>query len=542
METWQRELSGDPDASFLLDGVENGFQLVSRFDFKSVEMDNYNSALDSCNRDLVEEQINIELLEGRYEIVSEKPTIVSAIGAIRKPSGKVRIIHDASRPIGAALNTYADIESSQSFQTLSDACDLLSHGAFLVKIDLKSAYRSVGVCSSCFPATGLKWKFKGDTHVTYMIDKCLPFGAKFSPGIFHRLTQAVRRMMLKRGYSVVVYLDDFLIIESSYSRCLEAQKVLIALLRELGFAIAWEKVEGPTQSLTFLGIEIDTVRDLLVLPEKKLKEFETLVSEVLMCQRISLKKLQSLAGKLNWASSVVRGGRTYLRRILDMMKPLRLSHHKLKISKEMRKDLIWWKKFLRSFNGKKILSYSTVSHFVYVDACDTGGACFYNGDWQYVNWKADYPEMLSAHINVKEAMMVCVAAQRWSMLWAGDDVIVRCDNRAAASAFNKYTSRSVSIMYLVREVLSLSMTWDFSLKCWYLPGVCNILADALSRLDELEKISTAAFWLEWDNLGFQTFWQFELILHMSFDALLSIAPQMIKWSSSGSAGEMRCWN
>ena len=50
------------------------------------------------------------------------------------------------------------------------------------------------------------------------------------------------------------------------------------------------KVEGPTQRLTFLGIEIDTVRDLLVLPEKKLKEFETLVDEMLMSQRISLKK------------------------------------------------------------------------------------------------------------------------------------------------------------------------------------------------------------------------------------------------------------
>ena len=219
---WQRELADDADKEFLLDGIENGFQLVSSFGFKPVEMENYNSALDVENRHLVEEQIKVELAEGRYAIVSVKPTIVSALGAIRKSSGKIRLIHDASRPVGSAMNDYAELLFSQSFQTLNDAVDLLSHGTFVSKIDLKSAYRSVGVHPASFPATGLKWKFDGDQEVTYLIDKCLPFGAKFSPGIFHRLTQAVRRMMQRRGFSIVVYLDDFLIVEKSYDQCLEA--------------------------------------------------------------------------------------------------------------------------------------------------------------------------------------------------------------------------------------------------------------------------------------------------------------------------------
>ena len=51
-----------------------------------------------------------------------------------------------------------------------------------------------------FPAMRLKWRF--------------PFGARFSPGVFHRLTPAVCRMMAARGFSkVVVYLDNFLSIE-----------------------------------------------------------------------------------------------------------------------------------------------------------------------------------------------------------------------------------------------------------------------------------------------------------------------------------------
>ena len=73
---WERELDDDVDRSFLLDGVQNGFKIVSRFDFKCVEIDNYKSSLDMENRHLVEEQIKIELAEGRYEIVSEKPFII----------------------------------------------------------------------------------------------------------------------------------------------------------------------------------------------------------------------------------------------------------------------------------------------------------------------------------------------------------------------------------------------------------------------------------------------------------------------------------
>ena len=526
-------MRGDEDCEFLLDGVKDGFKIVSNFGFESVEVDNYNSALDPENIDLVEIQIKVELEEGRYQVVEKKPLIVSALGAIKKPNGKIRLIHDASRPRGSgALNSYAELEMKQSFQSIKDATELLSHGAFMAKIDLKSAYRSVGVNPSCFPGTGLKWRFNGDTHDTYIIDKCLPFGAKFSPGIFHRLTQAVRRMMLRRGYNIVVYLDDFLIIEKSRERCLEAQQCLIQLLRMLGFSIAWEKVEGPTQILTFLGVSIDTLKDELVLPEGKLHEFEMLVDEVLSCTRISLKKLQSLAGKLNWASSVVRGGRTYLRRILDVMKPLKMGHHKLKVSDEMRKDLYWWKMFLRSFNGVKVLRYASVTHFVYVDACDTGGACFYNGDWQYVSWKCDFPMMKNAHINVKEAMMVLLATHRWSHLWVGGDVIVRCDNKTAVSAFYKYTSRSKPIMQMVREVFQCSVIFDYQLKCWFLPGKNNFVADSLSRLDEWDSLCSAAYWLDWNNAWFHCFWQFELVMHMSYKTFLLIMPQCLKWTHS----------
>ena len=177
-------------------------------------------------------------------VTNQKPTIVSALGAIPKPNGGIRLIHDASRPTGRALNDYAVMECNLTFQTLDDAVTHLSEGAYLTKVDLKSAYQSVRIHPSNWPACGLKWTFEGDMGDTYMIDTALPFGSRLGPGIFHRLSQAVRRMMARSGfYKVVVYLDDFLIIEASYEWCLEVQSVFLQLLRDLGVSIAWGNVE-----------------------------------------------------------------------------------------------------------------------------------------------------------------------------------------------------------------------------------------------------------------------------------------------------------
>ena len=47
--------------------------------------------------------------------------MVSAMAAIPKEDGSVRLIHDGSRPIGAAKSDYAQPDTVK-FQTLQDAC------------------------------------------------------------------------------------------------------------------------------------------------------------------------------------------------------------------------------------------------------------------------------------------------------------------------------------------------------------------------------------------------------------------------------------
>ena len=84
---------------------------------------------------------------------------------------------------------------------------------------------------------------------------------------------------MKCTYNVtcIAYLDDFLVIADSFSKCQRGIRLLIHILRELGFNISWNKIEGPSQSLTFLGIVINTCSLSLAMPVKRQREFYELL-------------------------------------------------------------------------------------------------------------------------------------------------------------------------------------------------------------------------------------------------------------------------
>ncbi len=136
-----------------------------------------------------------------------------------------------------------------------------------------------------------------------------------------------------------------------YEECLEAQHELIRLLGDLGFLISWKKVISPTHKLPFLGVTIDTSTCTLSLDEAKLSRQKTKVECFRDKTRANMRQLQSLAGSLNWACQAVRGGRFFLRRVLDVIKRLRAPAHKAKLDTSFKEDVMWWLKYLCIFNG-----------------------------------------------------------------------------------------------------------------------------------------------------------------------------------------------
>ncbi|CAC5371373.1 unnamed protein product [Mytilus coruscus] len=298
-------------------------------------------------------QILNEIECGNYVFAEKTPRIISPLAVIPKPDGVVRIIHDISRPEGSAINSCGGMEK-QRFQTLDEASKLATPNCYMAKVDLKIAYRSVKLSSQSQEVTGLRWTFPDGTEYTFY-DTKLPFGSKFAHHIFHRLSQAVRRMMSRRGFTIIAYLDDFFICETTKQRCIHALNILLALICKLGFMINWSKVVDPTTKLTFIGIEIDSIAMELRLQGEKLSFLKHELAEFSNQNRASKKQLQSIAGKLNWASAVVHGDRVFLRRIIDAITPLKHNWHKAILHGETWHDIEWWKKILETFNGKSLI-------------------------------------------------------------------------------------------------------------------------------------------------------------------------------------------
>jgi hypothetical protein len=302
--------SDDPKRDFILDGIKNGFNITTTsYTGHDVWECNYKSATNIARRLKVEQQIIEELRNGRYIITDTKPKIISALGAVDKSdSGKIRLIHDCSRPPGSAVNDYA-INEKFSYSSMQDAAALVTPGCYLAKVDLSNAYRSVKIHPSNFEISGLAWTFSGDNKPTIMYDTRLMFGARKSPSIFNELSQAVCRIMKSKGVSrIIAYLDDFLIISDTFEECQRNMQHLLQTLRALGFAINYSKIRGPSQRLTFLGVELDTINYTLRLPDAKLSKFMDEINIMYKRKTASKKELQSLAGRLSWASQIVVGG------------------------------------------------------------------------------------------------------------------------------------------------------------------------------------------------------------------------------------------
>lgn len=122
---------------------------------------------------------------------------------------------------------------------------------------------------------------------------------------------------LKIDY-ILYLLDDYLLVAPSMQLCQQQLDLFLSLCTYLGIPIAPEKTCGPTTSLSFAGIELDSVLLEARLPLDKTEKCVSLISEFCRRKKVTLREIQSLVGLLNFACSVIRPGQAFLRRLIDL--------------------------------------------------------------------------------------------------------------------------------------------------------------------------------------------------------------------------------
>ena len=132
-------------------------------------------------------------------------------------------------------------------------------------------------------------------------------------------------------------LDDLLIIAQTEQLC----KTYLEIFLDICSKIAPKKTVGPSTLLTFLGIELDTVRQEARLPLEKIQKCLSMVDMFLRRKKVTLEELQCLCGLLNFACQVVLPGWAFLRRLFELTRGLEKPHHHVKLNGVV-KTIYWY--------------------------------------------------------------------------------------------------------------------------------------------------------------------------------------------------------
>ena len=255
-----------PFVNYLLAGLRFGFhtglQQCPRITFES---DNLRSARDHpeiVNR-LIKDELDNDFLIGPFDTAPFPVYRVSPLGVVfGKYSGKPRLILDLSWPhVESEFSSINDLidqnESSMSYATIDQAIQQILHvgrNAFLCKFDITSAFKLLPIRPALVPFYGCRWQNRFYFFVR------LPFGGRSSPRIFDCLSQALEWILL-HNYRIPYcqhLLDDFLTVASSEADGLRTKSIVTMVFKQMGIPLSPTKTAGPSTSLEYLGIVLDT--------------------------------------------------------------------------------------------------------------------------------------------------------------------------------------------------------------------------------------------------------------------------------------------
>lgn len=488
---WERGLASHPDrqfAAYIVRGIREGFRIG--FDWRRGSCRRTNGRMRSVeeHEDVVERYIQGEREAGRLlgplKLSNYPAAQVSPFGVIPKSEpGQWRLIVDLSAPAQHSVNDGIAKElCSLVYVTVDDIAErvlAMGIGAMMAKFDLKAAYRNVPVHPDDRELLGMVWRDQ------LFVDMVLPFGLRSAPKIFNAVADALAYMIRQKGVDWLEhYLDDYVLVGPPKSnKCKEDLVTSLQTCDEGGYPVANEKTGLPATLMTLLGIEFDSVNQVLRLPQDKLKKLKKLVASWRKRKCCKKRELQSLAGHLSHACKVVRPGRRFLRGLFGFLSGFQRQDHMLRLNAALRADLEWWHVFLSPWNGVSMMWDRKGSETVEVwsDASGAWGCgALWGRRWCQVAWE-EWPGFATVHIAAKELLPIIVAAAIWGQEWKGETVLCHCDNQAVVAVMNGGYCKDTAMAHMLRCLFYLEAKYEMRLTSVHVPGLQNGAADAISR-------------------------------------------------------------
>ena len=238
-----------------------------------------------------------------------------------------------------------------------------------------------------------------------------------------------------------------------------------------------------------MGLGLNTTSMQAFLPTDKLLAYRAELDFWQARHKITLRELKSLIGKLQFATAVILPGKAFLRRLHDLTIGVKKPMYFIRITKGTRQDLAMWAAFLDNYNGITIIREPSHGDsrrlHMYSDASKLGFGATFGSQWIQAKWPQSW-----AHLNIAilELYPIYVLVSMFAHKLKNTYVTFHCDNMAVVLIIKGQTSRDKTIMSIVRPLVLELLTANLHLTADHIPGIENVLADAISRFQVSEKL------------------------------------------------------
>ena len=375
------------------------------------------------------------------EPASSSPGFYSPLFVTPKVTGGWRPVIDLSR-----LNCSVDV-SHFHMETSQSVLQSLRQGDWLVSLDLQDAYLQVPV----HPASRHFLRFcVGESFYQF---HSLCFGLSTAPQVLTRVMAPVSSIMHRYGFRILRYLDDWLILGSSFQEIVRARDFLLWLCQELGIRINLAKSSLTlSQTIDYLGMRLQMSPLRVFLTPKRVLKLSSLIQDFKSCRHHPLTTWPQLLGVMSSMSVLVPGSRLRMRSLqprLNVAGPLLVNSDEVSWDDSCLEDLRWWSVESHLLAGLPLgLPQPDLSLFT--DASDTGWGASLGEDHLSGLWSRDCSHF---SINHRELLAVLYAVQGFLPLLRGQLASLYSNNTTALSYLRKHNPGHSAASFTPLEIL-----------------------------------------------------------------------------------------
>ena len=238
------------------------------------------------------------LAKEAIELAPPSPGFYNPLFVTPKVTGGWRPVIDLS-----CLNGFVDV-SYFHMDTTQTVLQSLREGDWLVSLDLQDAYLQVPVHLSFRQYL----RFCVGESVYQFCALC--FSLSTAPQVFTRVMAPVSAIMHHHDFRILRYLDDWLVLASTFQESVRARDFLLWLCQCLGIRVNLPKSSlTPKQTQGYLGITIQTI-PLRVFPTlKQIQKLSLLLQDFLSARSHPVSVWRQLLGIMSSMSVLVPGSR-----------------------------------------------------------------------------------------------------------------------------------------------------------------------------------------------------------------------------------------